>query len=122
MPNLTREGSSRVFCWRHPGRRSCAWGPLGLPAIVSEHFETSMKAQEREQLLQILKSRFDKNMHRHQGIAWNKVRAKIEGNSDALKSLHEMQLTGGEPDVIGRDSDAGSYTFCDCSAESPAGR
>jgi hypothetical protein len=81
-----------------------------------------MKAQEREQLLQILKSRFDKNMHRHQGIAWNKVRAKIEGNSDALKSLHEMQLTGGEPDVIGRDSDAGSYTFCDCSAESPAGR
>jgi hypothetical protein len=81
-----------------------------------------MKAHEREQLLQTLKARFAKNMHRHKGIAWDKVRAELERHPDALKSLREMEVTGGEPDVIGRDKEAGSYTFCDCSAESPAGR
>jgi Protein of unknown function (DUF4256) len=81
-----------------------------------------MKAQEREQLLQTLKARFEKNMHRHKGIAWDKVRTGLEGNSEALKALREMEVTGGEPDLIGRDNKAGSYTFCDCSAESPAGR
>ena len=81
-----------------------------------------MKAQEREELLQALKARFEKNMHRHKGIAWADVRARLEGNPDALRSLREMEATGGEPDVIGQDSEAGHYTFCDCSAESPAGR
>ena len=81
-----------------------------------------MKAQEREKLLQALKARFDKNMHRHKGIAWANVQAKLEANSDALKSLREMELTGGEPDVIGQDREAGYLTFCDCSAESPTGR
>jgi hypothetical protein len=81
-----------------------------------------MKAQEREQLLQVLKARFEKNMHRHKGIAWEKVRAGLEGNPEALRSLRQMEVTGGEPDVIGRDRGAGGYTFCDCSAESPAGR
>ena len=79
-----------------------------------------MKAQEREALLQALKARFEKNMHRHKGLAWDKVRAEVEGNPDALRALREMEATGGEPDVIGRD--AGRYTFCDCSPESPAGR
>jgi len=81
-----------------------------------------MKAQEREELLQVLKARFEKKMHRHKGIAWDEVRAKLEGNPEALRSLREMEVTGGEPDVIGRDREAGCYTFCDCSAESPAGR
>ena len=81
-----------------------------------------MKTQEREHLLQALKARFEKNMHRHKGIAWDNVRAKLEGNPEALRSLREMEVTGGEPDVIGQDREAGSYTFCDCSAESPVGR
>ncbi len=81
-----------------------------------------MKTQERENLLQVMQARFEKNMHRHKGIAWAKVRAKLEGNAGALKSLSEMEQTGGEPDVIGQDREAGSFTFCDCSAESPSGR
>jgi hypothetical protein len=79
-----------------------------------------MKATEREELLQALKARFEKNMHRHRGIAWADVRARLDGNADALRSLREMESTGGEPDVVGHDE--GRYTFCDCSAESPSGR
>jgi hypothetical protein len=81
-----------------------------------------MKPQEREKLLQALKVRFEKNMHRHQGVAWTDVRTRLEANPDALRSLREMEATGGEPDVIGQDREAGHYTFCDCSAESPKGR
>jgi hypothetical protein len=81
-----------------------------------------MKAQEREDLLKTLKARFEKNMSRHEGIEWAPLQAKLERNPKALKSLLEMERTGGEPDVIGRDGDAGEYTFCDCSAESPVGR
>ncbi len=72
--------------------------------------------------LQQLEVRFQKNMHRHKGIAWADVRAKLLGNPDALKSLLEMEATGGEPDVIGQDRETGQYTFCDCCAESPSGR
>src|SRR5687768_5511074 len=60
-------------------------------------------------------------MQRHQGIAWSDVEARIESNPDALKSLHAMEESGGEPDVIGADK-SGHITFCDCSAQSPAGR
>ena len=81
-----------------------------------------MKAQEREGLLRALEARFAKNMHRHKGIAWAKVQARLEGSRDALKSLGEMEATGGEPDVTGQDKTTGRYTFCDCAAESPAGR
>jgi hypothetical protein len=81
-----------------------------------------MKAQEREVLLRALEARFAKNMHRHKGIAWAKVQARLEGSRDALKSLGEMEATGGEPDVTGQDKATGRYTYCDCSAESPAGR
>ena len=81
-----------------------------------------MKAQEREELLQALKLRFEKNMHRHKAIAWADVRTRLESNPDALRSLREMEATGGEPDVIGQDREAGHYTFVDCSAESPSGR
>ncbi|KLN53149.1 DUF4256 domain-containing protein [Variovorax paradoxus] len=81
-----------------------------------------MKAQEREELLQALKARFEQNMHRHKAIAWADVRARLEAHPGALRSLREMEATGGEPDVIGQDSEAGRYIFCDCSAESPSGR
>lgn len=81
-----------------------------------------MKAQEREELLRALKARFEANIHRHQGIAWADVQARLEGNPEALRSLREMEATGGEPDVIGQDEEAGHFTFCDCSAESPTGR
>jgi hypothetical protein len=79
-----------------------------------------MKPRERDELLETLKARFEKNMHRHRGIAWSAVQGKLEGNLDALKSLRAMEASGGEPDVIGDKS--GRITFCDCSAESPSGR
>ncbi|UUZ71713.1 DUF4256 domain-containing protein [Polaromonas sp. P1(28)-8] len=81
-----------------------------------------MKTQEREDLLQVLKARFEKNMHRHVGIAWAEVQARLEGNPDALRSLQGMEATGGEPDVIGQDKESGHFTFCDCSPETPIGR
>ena len=80
-----------------------------------------MKASERNELIETLKARFEKNKQRHQGIAWSDVEARLESNPDALKSLHAMEESGGEPDVIGADK-SGHITFCDCSAQSPAGR
>lgn len=74
------------------------------------------------ELLQALKVRFDKNMHRHPGLRWSDVEARLAGNHDALQSLHAMEASGGEPDVIGRDPATGRLVFCDCAAESPAGR
>jgi uncharacterized protein DUF4256 len=81
-----------------------------------------MKPQERDELLRVLKGRFEKNMHRHKGIAWAEVQARLERNPDALKSLRAMEASGGEPDVIGHDKKAGHFTFCDCSTETPMGR
>ena len=81
----------------------------------------TMNARELEGLLQTLKARFEKNMHRHAEIAWANVQAKLERNLGALKSLQEMEATGGEPDVIGEE-DLGHFIFCDCSPESPIGR
>ena len=80
-----------------------------------------MKPSERNDLIETLKTRFEKNMRRHKGIAWATVQAKLERNAAALKSLHAMEASGGEPDVIGEDK-SGQITFCDCSAESPTGR
>ena len=68
-----------------------------------------MNAREQKDLLQTLEVRFEKNMHRHGGIAWAEVRAKLEGNPDALRSLREMEATGGEPDVIGQDKETGQF-------------
>ena len=81
-----------------------------------------MKAQERDELLRALKARFEKNMHRHKGLTWADVEAKLENSPKALKSLGAMEQTGGEPDVIGWNTKTGQLVFCDCSAESPAGR
>jgi hypothetical protein len=84
--------------------------------------EKDMKAKQREELLRALKARFEKNMNRHKGLAWAKVQAKLEADSEKLWSLNEMERTGGEPDVVGYDKRKGEYVFYDCSAESPKGR
>jgi hypothetical protein len=81
-----------------------------------------MKAQQREQMLRVLRTRFEKNMHRHEVLAWAEVKAKLEATSVALVSLRHMEATGGEPDLVGRDAATGKYVFCDCSPESPTGR
>lgn len=81
-----------------------------------------MKTSERQNLLGTLERRFERHVPRHEGIAWAEVRARLERDADALRSIHEMEETGGEPDVIGRNDRTGVVTFCDFSAESPAGR
>lgn len=81
-----------------------------------------MDAKKRKELISILENRFEKNMARHKGIEWASVQAKLEADTKKLKSLNEMESTGGEPDVIGFDKVAGEFIFCDCSAESPTGR
>ena len=81
-----------------------------------------LSAKDLEELLGVLKARFEKNMGRHKGIEWAKVQARLEANAGKLWSLREMEKTGGEPDVIGHDRKTGEYLFCDCSPESPKGR
>jgi hypothetical protein len=78
--------------------------------------------EQREQLLQTLQARFEKNMNRHPELTWAKVQVKLEAQPDKLWSLHEMERTGGEPDVIGYDEQTNQFLFVDCSAESPKGR
>ena len=82
----------------------------------------SLSKKQRDEFLATLKTRFEKNMSRHKGLDWAKVQARLEANAEKLWSLGEMERTGGEPDVIGFDNKTGEYVFCDCSAESPAGR
>ena len=81
-----------------------------------------MKAKQHEELLNVLQARFEKNMTRHQGLAWAKVQARLEAHPEKLPSLNEMESTGGEPDVVGFDKKTGEYIFYDCSAESPTDR
>jgi len=81
-----------------------------------------LSPERREELLSALKARFEKNMNRHEGVEWAKVKAKLEANTEKLWSLSEMERTGGEPDVVGHDKKTGEYFFYDCSAESPKGR
>jgi hypothetical protein len=77
---------------------------------------------QREQVLRALKDRFENNMKRHKGLSWAEVQKKLEGNPEKLWSLHEMERTGGEPDVVGYDKKTGEHIFFDCSAETPKGR
>lgn len=78
--------------------------------------------EQRDELLKVLKSRFEKNMIRHRGLEWSKVQAKLLSNHEKLWSLNEMERTGGEPDVVGYDKKSDEYIFFDCAAESPTGR
>ncbi|MBD3107480.1 DUF4256 domain-containing protein [Bacillus sp. AGMB 02131] len=81
-----------------------------------------LSATESEQLLTTLKKRFDKHMNRHEGLEWEKVQTKLEANPDKLWSLHMMEGTGGEPDVVEYEAETDEFIFYDCSAESPKGR
>jgi len=81
-----------------------------------------LSPEQREELLRLLKLRFEKNMNRHKGLEWVKVQTKLDANTEKLWSLNEMERTGGEPDVVGHDKKTGEYIFYDCSAESPKDR
>ena len=81
-----------------------------------------LSPEQRKELLGALKARFEKNMNRHKGLEWAEVQAKLEVNTEKLRSLNEMERSGGEPDVVGHDKKTGEYIFYDCSAESPKGR
>lgn len=81
-----------------------------------------MKTKQCEELLKLLKIRFEKNMERHKDIKWEMVQAKLEANTEKLASLDKMEATGGEPDVVGFDKKTGDYIFYDCAAETPKGR
>ncbi|MCA1032542.1 DUF4256 domain-containing protein [Bacillus timonensis] len=87
-----------------------------------EKGKKELSLDQREELLGVLKARFEKNMNRHRGIEWTVVQARLEANADKLWSLNEMEVTGGEPDVVGHDKTNDEYIFFDCSAESPTGR
>ena len=84
--------------------------------------KAKLSPDQREELLSALEARFEKNMNRHRGLKWAKVRAKLDPQSEKLWSLSEMERTGGEPDVVAFDKKTGEYLFYDCSAESPQGR
>jgi hypothetical protein len=86
-----------------------------------------LSSEQHKELLKTLKARFEKNMNRHKGLEWTNVQARLEANTEKLWSLNEMELSGGEPDVvvpigIGNDKKTGEYIFYDCSAESPKDR
>jgi hypothetical protein len=81
-----------------------------------------LSEKQREELLKALEARFEKNMNRHQRLAWAQVQAKLEANAEKLWKLHEMERTGGEPDIVGHDKTTGEYILYDCSPESPRGR
>ena len=81
-----------------------------------------LSPKQREELLKVLKARFEKNIGRHQGLEWPQIQAKLEAHPEKLWSLSEMESTGGEPDVVGHDKKTGEYIFYDCSAESPKDR
>src|ERR1051325_2464985 len=90
--------------------------------MKSAKTKKQLSAKQREELLGVLKTRFEKNMNRHKGFKWANVAARIEANPEGLWSLNEMETTGGEPDVVAVDKKTGAYIFYDCSAESPKDR
>jgi len=88
----------------------------------SSGHQQPLSSKQREELLGTLKTRFENNSRRHKGQDWAKVQARLEANPEKLWSLHEMERTGGEPDMVGQDQKSGELIFFDCSAETPAGR
>jgi hypothetical protein len=82
----------------------------------------TLSKKQSDELLKTLKARFEKNISRHPGLAWDEIQAKLEANAEKLWSLHEMERTGGEPDVVGHVKKTGEYIFYDCAAETPKGR
>ena len=93
-----------------------------MPKPESNTSKRELSTIERRKLLNVLKTRFEKNMNRHKGLEWIKVQAKFEVNSEKLLSLNRMERTGGEPDVVGFDEKSGEFVFYDCSVENPEDR
>lgn len=93
-----------------------------MPIIKPTTMKKSLTPNDRGKLLGILRSRFDKFMHRHPEMEWDKLQTKLEAQPSKLWSLHQMETTGGEPDVVGMDRKSGEFIFIDCSPESPKGR
>ena len=89
---------------------------------MSKKIKKKLSLMQSDELLKILNARFEKNMNRHKGIDWTKIQIKLEADSEKLWSLNEMEISGGEPDVVGFDKKTGEYIFYDCSAESPKNR
>lgn len=122
-PSL-RSGSA--FATRPPGRFRASVQPAVKKSetefMKAPKTQKSPPPDQRADLIAALKTRFEKNMSRHPGLDWNKVKTRLEANPGKLRSLHEMEATGGEPDVVGHDPKTGEYVFFDCSAESPEGR
>src|SRR5579863_6487364 len=90
--------------------------------MKGDRTKKQLSSAEREELLEALQARFEKNMNRHPGVDWTKVKAKLEANPEKLSSLGEMERTGGEPDVVAHDKKTGEHIFFDCSPESPKDR
>ena len=84
--------------------------------------EKELSSKQREELIETLKTRFEKNGNRHKGLQWAAVQTRLQANPEKLESLNEMETSGGEPDVVGQDENTGETIFYDCSAESPKGR
>jgi len=82
----------------------------------------TLSTKQRRELLKASQTRFEKNMNRHEGLEWAQAQAKLEANAAKLWSLHEMERTGGEPDVVGQDKKTGEFIFYDCSPDTPKGR
>jgi len=101
------------------GTKSGKGGGKPIPKI---EVDLNLPPGRGEELLRILQIRFEKNMQRHPGLEWSKIREKLEAQPERLASLHAMESTGGEPDVVGYDKETGEYIFFDCSVESPEGR
>lgn len=93
-----------------------------VPMPRTNESKKGLSPEQREELLGALRARFEENMNRHKGLEWAEVQTRLEANPEKLWSLSEMERTGGEPDVVGRDEKTGEYVFIDCSAESPEGR
>lgn len=94
-----------------------------LPLVAStDTIMTTLAKARKDELLGILQERFEKNRERHAGMDWDKIQARLEAAPDKLRSLHEMEESGGEPDVVALTGKSGEFIFCDCSAETPKGR
>src|SRR5690242_3417540 len=93
-----------------------------MKASNARDSKKSLSTEQRESLLKVLQTRFEKNMHLHKGLQWVKVQSKLQAHTEKLWSLNEMEKTGGEPDVVGYDTKTSEFIFYDCSEQSPKGR
>lgn len=101
---------------------NCGGHALNGEPINKAMSKVSLSKHQQQEIVSALKARFEKNMNRHKGLAWDQVQARLEPNTEKLWPLSEMERTGGEPDVVGHDKKTGEYIFYDCSTESPKSR